>query len=82
MGRPADFANRAAKPGLMVAGAGAALYPQEFALNPGLPTEVEAAVLGRIARARLNGQTPEDLLATVSPLYLRRPDVQPPSQKK
>lgn len=82
VGSPAGFANRAAKPGLMVAGAGAALYPQDFALNPGLPTEVEAAVLGRIARARLNGQTPEDLLATVSPLYLRRPDVQPPSQKK
>lgn len=82
VGRPADFANRAAEPGLIVAGAGAALYPQDFALNPGLPTEVEAAVLGRIAKARLQGKTPEDLLATVSPLYLRRPDVQPPSQVK
>lgn len=82
VGRAADFANRAAKPGLIVAGAGAALYPQDLALNSGFPTEVEAAVLGRIAQVRLKGQTPEDLLATVSPLYLRRPDVQPPGQGK
>ena len=82
VGRPADFANRAAKPGLMVAGAGAELYPQDFVLNPGLPTEVEAAVLGRIAQVRLAGQSADQLLSTVSPLYLRRPDVQPPSQVK
>ena len=82
VGRPADFANRAAKPGLIVAGAGAALYPQDLVLNPGLPTEVEAAVLGRIAQVRLAGKSAEELLSTVSPLYLRRPDVQPPSQKK
>ena len=82
VGRPADSANRAAKPGLMVAGAGAELYPQDFVLNPGLPTEAEAAVLGRIAQVRLAGQSADQLLSTVSPLYLRRPDVQPPSQKK
>ncbi|WP_122820122.1 tRNA (adenosine(37)-N6)-threonylcarbamoyltransferase complex dimerization subunit type 1 TsaB [Varibaculum vaginae] len=82
VGRPAVFANRAAKPGLIVAGAGAALYPQEFALNPGFPTEVEAAVLGRIAQTRLARKSVDELPDTISPLYLRRPDVQPPSQVK
>ena len=82
VGRPATFTNRAAKPGLIVAGAGAALYPQDLAVNPGLPTEIEAAVLGRIAQVRLAGKSADQLLDTVSPLYLRRPDVQPPSKGK
>ena len=82
VGRPAAFTNRAAKPGLIVAGAGAALYPQDLAVNPGLPSEVEAAVLGRIAQVRLAGKSADELLDTVSPLYLRRPDVQPPSKGK
>lgn len=80
--KPETFTNRAAKPGLIVAGAGAALYPQDLAVNPGLPTEVEAAVLGRIAQVRLAGKSADQLLDTVSPLYLRRPDVQPPSKGK
>ena len=82
VGRPAAFTNRAAKPGLIVAGAGAALYPQDLAVNPGLPTEIEAAVLGRIAQVRLAGKSADQLLDTVSPLYLRRPDVQLPSKGK
>ena len=82
VGRPATFANRAATPELIVAGAGARLYPQDLALNPGLPTEVEAAVLGRIAQVRLAGKSADELLDTVSPLYLRRPDVQPPNKGK
>lgn len=82
VGSASDFANRAAKPGLIVAGAGANLYPQDLPPESGLPTQVEAAVLGRIAKVRLNRVVPADLLETVSPLYLRRPDVQPPSQVK
>lgn len=65
--RPADLPDDVRA--LPTAGRGPALYPDQFARA--LPVlDVDAAVLGRVAVARINAG--EDM--PVDPLYLRRPD--------
>lgn len=59
-----------------VFGAGAQLYAQLLAPAPGLPTHVDAAVLARMAVKRLReGKDENQLAQSLTPLYLRRPDV-------
>lgn len=83
VGKASEFANYAAKPGVVVAGAGCCLYPQELPSGADLPEYVSASVLARIADHRLvTGQLELDPVAQTSPLYLRRPDVSVPSVAK
>lgn len=59
-----------------VAGPGAALYPEHLPAAPGLPGELDVAVLGRVARSRIARRAAgEDVELGTEPLYLRRPDV-------
>jgi tRNA threonylcarbamoyladenosine biosynthesis protein TsaB len=70
VGRPAELASEAP-----VVGEGAVLYPDAFPHRTG-PTRPDAGWLARaIAEERAELRDPE-------PLYLRRPDVQPPSAPK
>jgi tRNA threonylcarbamoyladenosine biosynthesis protein TsaB len=62
----------------VIAGAGAALYPDQLPLTPGAPTQVSPAWLGAVAayRAAAGLPTPGE------PLYLRRPDAKVPGPRK
>ena len=64
--------------GAVVVGPGASLYPQALPPVDGAPTDPDPAVLARLAAARL--ARGEELPTT--PLYLRRPDVMPPAERK
>lgn len=62
--------------GAAVAGAGARLYPQDLPATDGLPDQLDAAVLARLARSRLARRAAgADVELGTDPLYLRRPDV-------
>ncbi|HEY0216789.1 MAG TPA: tRNA (adenosine(37)-N6)-threonylcarbamoyltransferase complex dimerization subunit type 1 TsaB [Cellulomonas sp.] len=64
--------------GLLVVGAGTALYPDLLPATPGGPETVDAADLARVALGRLAAGGPGTELGT-EPLYLRRPDAVPPA---
>lgn len=64
--------------GAVVVGPGAMLYPDALSAAPGAPTACDPAVLGALALARA---ARGEALPT-EPLYLRRPDVQPPAERK
>lgn len=82
VGPATEFANLAAKPGIVVCGAGAAKYAQILPSDGQFPTQVQAGVAGRIALARLAGVDLSQLdpARSTAPLYLRRPDVQEPQR--
>lgn len=67
--------------GLVVAGAGTALYPDLLPVTPGTPVDVDPADLARVALARLAVGGQGTVLPT-EPLYLRRPDAVPPAAGK
>jgi len=68
---------------VVVAGAGAALYPDALPPSPGVPTEVDPAVLARVVRARLvRAAAGADVSLGTEPLYLRRPDVSVAAPRK
>lgn len=75
---PAVLAQDVAAGGLVVVGAGAALYPDHLTAAPGAPEVVAPAVLARLAALRL--AQGRDL--PTEPLYLRRPDVTPAAGRK
>ena len=60
---------------------GATLYAADLAPAAGAPLDPDPAVLGRLALARLVG-APEGTVLASEPLYLRRPDVTPPTERK
>lgn len=65
--------------GVLAVGAGASLYPEHLAATPGAPAHPDPADLARLALARLAAGA--ESLPT-EPLYLRRPDVVPPAERK
>lgn len=68
---------------VVVAGAGALLYPEQLAPTRGTPDLLDPAVLGRIVAARLGRQHAGDHVELgTEPLYLRRPDVTPAAARK
>jgi tRNA threonylcarbamoyladenosine biosynthesis protein TsaB len=71
--------------GILVAGRGAALYPDLFAPPPG-PLDVDAGAVAELAVQGLKGLAadPSDRahLLPPEPLYLRRPDAAPPGARK
>ncbi len=68
---------------VVVAGAGAVLYADALPPPPGVPDEVDPAVLARIVRARrARAEAGEDVSLGTEPLYLRRPDVQQAGPRK
>lgn len=84
VGSPAAAAAEIARrPGLVVAGPGAELYPDVFPAHPGVAGDLDAAVLARIVLARLArrqggvGQSDpgQHVDLGIEPQYLRRPDV-------
>lgn len=77
---PAEVAARGLG-GLVVAGAGTALYPDLLPATPGTPVEVDPADLARVALARL-AVAGEGTVLPTEPLYLRRPDAVPPAAGK
>lgn len=77
---PADVAARGVE-GLVVAGAGTALYPELLPATPGTPADVDPADLARVALARL-AVAGEGTVLPTEPLYLRRPDAVPPAPGK
>ncbi len=66
--------------GLLVVGAGTALYPGLLPPTPGAPDVLDAADLARVALARVAVGGPGLVLGT-EPLYLRRPDAVPPAPR-
>jgi len=67
--------------GVLLVGAGTALYPDLLPATPGTPLTVDAADLARVALARLAVAGAGAVLPT-EPLYLRRPDAVPPAAAK
>ncbi|MDM8085675.1 tRNA (adenosine(37)-N6)-threonylcarbamoyltransferase complex dimerization subunit type 1 TsaB [Cellulomonas cellasea] len=65
--------------GVIAVGAGAALYPEHLAATPGAPAHPDPADLARLALARLAAGAQS---LPTEPLYLRRPDVVPPAERK
>ncbi|MDO4665264.1 MAG: tRNA (adenosine(37)-N6)-threonylcarbamoyltransferase complex dimerization subunit type 1 TsaB [Actinomycetaceae bacterium] len=77
VGVPESFTNRLG--GAVAVGSALALYPRELSEGrDGLGEQVDAAVLARIAKARLSSGTEMSL----EPIYLRRPDIHPGVLKK
>ena len=70
---------------VLVAGRGAALYPDLFAPPPG-PLDVEAGAVAELAVQGLKGLSSDTSdragLLPPEPLYLRRPDAAPPGARK
>ncbi|MGV8976976.1 MAG: tRNA (adenosine(37)-N6)-threonylcarbamoyltransferase complex dimerization subunit type 1 TsaB [Cellulomonas sp.] len=64
----------------VVAGRGATLYPDTLPLTAGAPLDPDPTELARLALLRL-ASDPGAALPT-EPLYLRRPDVVPPTMRK
>lgn len=64
----------------VVVGRGATLYPAELPLTAGAPLDPDPTELARLALERL-ASDPGAALPT-EPLYLRRPDVVPPTARK
>ncbi|HEX7805623.1 MAG TPA: tRNA (adenosine(37)-N6)-threonylcarbamoyltransferase complex dimerization subunit type 1 TsaB [Cellulomonas sp.] len=64
----------------VVAGRGATLYPDDLPATAGAPLDPDPAELARLALRRL-ASDPAAALPT-EPLYLRRPDVVPPTARK
>jgi tRNA threonylcarbamoyladenosine biosynthesis protein TsaB len=64
--------------GAVVVGRGASLYPEILPPTAGGPVDPDPAVLARLALLR---SARGDALPT-EPLYLRRPDVMPPAERK
>jgi len=62
----------------VVVGRGASLYPEILPPTAGGPVDPDPAVLARLALLR---SARGDALPT-EPLYLRRPDVMPPAERK
>lgn len=62
----------------VVVGPGASLYPEAFGSVQDAPLRCDPAVLARLARMRVDHG---EALPT-EPLYLRRPDVMPPAERK
>lgn len=77
----ATLAASGAVAGAVVVGRGATLYPDDLPLAPGAPLDPDPAELARLALARSHDGTPDGALGT-EPLYLRRPDVVPPTARK
>jgi tRNA threonylcarbamoyladenosine biosynthesis protein TsaB len=71
--------------GVLVAGRGAALYPDLFAPPPG-PLDVDAGAVAELAVRGLPGHSADSSdqagLLPPEPLYLRRPDAAPPGARK
>lgn len=68
---------------VVVAGPGALLYPESLIPTPGIPDQLDPAVLGRIVAARLARRAAGDEIElSTEPLYLRRPDVSPAAARK
>lgn len=64
--------------GAIIAGEGAVLYPEALPLTDGAAVVVDPGALGRLAlRRRVAGD-----LMPATPLYLRRPDITMPTQRK
>ncbi|PVU82369.1 tRNA (adenosine(37)-N6)-threonylcarbamoyltransferase complex dimerization subunit type 1 TsaB [Cellulomonas sp. WB94] len=66
--------------GVVVVGRGATLYPDDLPLTAGAPLDPDPTELARLALRRL-ASDPGAALST-EPLYLRRPDVVPPTARK
>jgi tRNA threonylcarbamoyladenosine biosynthesis protein TsaB len=64
----------------VVVGRGATLYPTDLPLTAGAPLDPDPTELARLALRRL-ASDPRAALPT-EPLYLRRPDVVPPTARK
>ncbi len=64
----------------VVVGRGATLYPTDLPLTAGGPLDPDPTELARLALARL-ASDPRAAMPT-EPLYLRRPDVVPPTARK
>ena len=68
---------------VVVAGGGALLYPEFLTPTPGIPDELDPAVMARIVAARLaRREAGEEVELGTEPLYLRRPDVTPAAARK
>jgi len=75
------LAARGAVAGAVVVGRGAVLYPADLPLTPGAPLDPDPAELVRLMLARSAGGAGAGVGGT-EPLYLRRPDVVPPTERK
>lgn len=64
----------------VVVGRGATLYPDGLPLTAGAPLDPDPTELARVAQRRIAAD-PGGVLST-EPLYLRRPDVVPPTARK
>ncbi|MCL2787985.1 MAG: tRNA (adenosine(37)-N6)-threonylcarbamoyltransferase complex dimerization subunit type 1 TsaB [Micrococcales bacterium] len=64
--------------GVAIVGGGAVAYPESLPLSPGAPTRPDPVVLALVAAAR----AAEGADTSTAPLYLRRPDANPPGARK